>query len=212
MSHPSWARICVPIPGPLALTLALGLAGCASAPDHFHTLLGAATPPATAASAAPMYVEVLAVSVPEQVQRKEMVVTGRDGRIDLLEHERWAGALDAEVGRALSLGVTGQLGAIDVYRTPYPAGATVYRISTNVQRFDSVLDRYALVDAVWSVRQLKSGAVLTCRSVVRQDAGGGYDGLVAGHRQALDKVASNMATAVRSIAADGRGACPATGA
>jgi uncharacterized lipoprotein YmbA len=208
MSHPAWASA----RNPLLLLLALGLAGCAGTPDRFYTLQGAAAPPGGTASAAPMYVEMLAVSVPEQVQRKQLVVTGQDGRIDLLEHERWAGALDAEIGRALSLGVTRQLGAIDVYRTPYPAGATVYRISTNVQRFDSVLDRYALVDAVWSVRQVKSGAVLTCRSVVRQDAGTGYDALVAAHRQALDKVAATMSAAVRAIAADGHGACPATGA
>lgn len=205
---------------PVALAVSIGVAGCASAPpDHFHTLGGsaglAASPAQPAAVATPglpaLYVEMLAVSVPEQVQRKELVVTGRDGRIDLLDHERWVGPLAGEIRGVLSLGVTGALGAIDVVHTPYPPGPPVYRISTNVQRFDSVLDRYALVDVVWSVRQLKSGAVLTCRSVVREEVGAGYDRLVAGHRRALATVAAGMAAAVRNLGADGRGACPATG-
>lgn len=206
---------------PAALTVALvmsaGLAGCAAAPpDRFHTLgraAGGAAPlaPAAIAGAASqpsLYVEMLAVGVPEQVQRKELVVTGRDGRIDLLDHERWAGPLAGEIGQVLSLGVTGALGAIDVVHTPYPPGALVYRISTNVQRFDSALDQYALVDAVWSVRKLDTGTLLTCRSVVREGVGPGYDNLVAGHRSALDKVAAAMAQAVRSLAAGGARACP----
>jgi len=193
--------------------LTVALAGCASAPpDRFHTLAGAADPAVSTAlatpAATPLYVEMLAVSVPEQVQRKQMVVTGTDGRIDLLEHERWVGPLEGEIGRVLSLGVTGALGAIDVFGMPYPPGPPVYRISTNVQRFDSMLDRYALVDAVWSVRQLKGNTVLTCRSVLRENAGPGYDALVAGHRRALDKLAAQMAAAVHSLAVDGRGACP----
>lgn len=219
MSHPprTWRRAA----RTAALVMSIGAAGCASAPpDRFHTLgrttdLTAPVSPTTGAGAPgqnALYVEMLAVSLPEQVQRKELVVTGRDGRIDLLDHERWAGPLAGEVNRVLSLGVTGALGAIDVVHTPYPPGSSVYRISTNVQRFDSVLDQYALVDAVWSVRKLKTGAILTCRSVVREQVGPGYDNLVAGHRSALDKVAAAMAQAVRSLAADGPGACPVVAA
>jgi hypothetical protein len=39
-----------------------------------------------------------------------------------------------------------------VFRTPTPDKAPVYRISTNVQRFESAPGQYALIDAVWSVR------------------------------------------------------------
>jgi hypothetical protein len=59
----------------------------------------------------------------------------------------------AEIGQALSLAISGELGTIDVFRTPTPDKAPVYRISTNVQRFESAPGQYALIDAVWSVRQ-----------------------------------------------------------
>jgi uncharacterized lipoprotein YmbA len=186
-----------------AACLAVLLAGCASAPpDRFYTLAGGTAEPAPAAAPAAgrLYIEMLAVNVPAQVRRNALVVgNGGEGRVDVLDHHRWAGPLADEIGNALSLGVTSRLGAIDVYRTPYPDGAAVYRISTNVQRFESVPGSYALVDAVWSVRQVGGNAVLTCRSVLREESGAGYEALVAGHRAALGKLAGAIAAGVRDL-------------
>lgn len=181
------------------------LAACASTPEaHFYTLnSGAAAAPATVR----YYVEVQAVGVPQQVSRTQFVVGSGDGRIELLEQERWAGPLSGEIGQALSLDVTSELGAIDVFRSAHPDNLPVYRISTNVQRFESVPGQHALIDAVWSVRQLTGGAVLTCRSVFSEPVGPGYDALVAGHRRAVAKVAAAMVKVVRSMADGGVAGC-----
>jgi uncharacterized lipoprotein YmbA len=176
------------------------LAACATTDvDHFYTLNGAAAAPASAspARAGQIYIEMLAVNVPAQVRRKELVVATGAGQVDMLDHHRWIGPLADEIGHALSLQVSGELGAIDVYRTPYPAGAAPYRISTNVQRFESVPGQYALIDATWSVRRVGSETVLTCRSVLREPVGQGYDALVAGHRAAIVKLGNAIAAAVR---------------
>jgi len=182
------------------------LAACATTDnDHFYTLNGPAAAPAAASPAAgrQVYIEMLAVNVPAQVKRKELVVTTGAGQVDMLDHHRWIGPLADEIGHALSLQVSSELGAIDVYRTPYPQGAAPYRISTNVQRFESVPGQYALIDATWSVRQVGSEAVLTCRSVLREPVGQGYEALVAGHRAALGKLAHAIAAAVRKGPAGG---------
>jgi uncharacterized protein len=190
------------------LGAAVLLAACASAPpDHFYTLSGGVTAAAPVAVADPVYIEVLGVVVPAQVRRSQLVVTEGPGRVDLLEQHRWSAPLADEIGQALSLRVSAALGAIDVYRTPRPAGAAAYRISTNVQRFESAPGAYALVDATWSVRRDGSEAVLTCRSVFREAVGPGYDALVAGHRAALDKLGTAIAGAVRGVAL-GSGRCP----
>jgi uncharacterized lipoprotein YmbA len=190
----------------LVLGAALGLLAACAAPqvERFYTLNGGVDA-APAKTEVNYYVEVLAVSVPQQVSRNQLVLTGAGGRVELLEQERWAGPLAAEIGQALSIGITGELGAIDVYRTPYPDKLPVYRVSTNVQRFESALGQYALVDAVWSVRQLASGRVLTCRSVVNEKVGAGYDALVAGHRRALRQVSEQISKTIRSFPADGGG-------
>ncbi|MES2075809.1 MAG: PqiC family protein [Pseudomonadota bacterium] len=170
---------------------------------------GAAAPAAAPGAAGVLYIELQAVSVPQQVARSQLVVTAGPGRVELLEQERWSAPLAAELGQALSLAVTGELGAIDVFRTPTPEQAAVYRISTNVQRFESAPGQYALIDAVWSVRRVGGSAVLTCRSVAKQalPAGSGYDALVAGHRRAVQQVGADIAKAVRALAASGQAGC-----
>ncbi|MBA5607300.1 membrane integrity-associated transporter subunit PqiC [Duganella sp. FT3S] len=214
-----------PLASPVALTMALtvALAGCTSPPpEHFYSLSSAlpvlplaATVPASgataanatgaASTAAPYFIEVLAPSVPPQVARSQLVVTSGAGRIDLLEQERWAAPLGAELGQALSLALTARLGAIDVFRTPTPEHAAIYRISTSVQRFESAPGQYALLDVVWSVRLAGSPKVLTCRSELKEQVAPGYDALVAGHRRAVGRLADAIGAAVRRLASGGAG-------
>jgi hypothetical protein len=58
-----------------------------------------------------------------------------------------------------------------------------------------------LIDAVWSVRAVRSNAVMTCRSTVNEPVSGGYDALVDGHRRALQQVTGQIASAVQAMAA-----------
>lgn len=190
--------------------LLLGLGACStSPPEHFYTLSGGVSADMQPAKPVQYYVEILAVSVPQQVNRKQFVVTSTSGRIELREQQRWAGPLDGEIGQSLSTAVTADLGAIDVFRTPYPDQLPVYRISTNVLRFESVMDSHALIDAVWSVRQLSTRKVVTCRTVASEKVGAGYDELVLGHRRAVQKIAGEMAQVVRGFGS-ASAVCPIT--
>jgi uncharacterized lipoprotein YmbA len=218
----------------LGVAAMVGLAGCASSPpEHFYSLsngigtaagadtsananVGTGTGTGTATSggartttvtAPAYYIELPAVTVPQQVARNQLVVTTGAGRIDLLEQERWSAQPAAEIGQALSLAISGELGTIDAFRTPTPEQAPVYRISTNVQRFESAPGHYALIDAVWSVRLVGSTQVLTCRSVAQENVGAGYDELVAGHRRAIARIGADISRAVRGLAAGTKPGC-----
>jgi uncharacterized lipoprotein YmbA len=184
------------------------LAGCASAPpERFYSLsngMGVAEAPAARAA---YYIELPAVTVPQQVARNQLVVSTGAGRVDLLEQERWSSPPASEIGQAMSLAISGELGTIDVFRTPTPDNAPVYRISANVQRFESAPGQYALIDAVWSVRLVGSTKVLTCRSVANEKVGAGYDALVAGHRRAVARIAADISKAVRGLAAGSGEGC-----
>ena len=193
-----------------ALGAAVLLGACSTPqPEHFYTLSGGSQPNLQPAKPVQYYVEMLAVSVPQQVSRNQFVVTAPSGRIELLEQQRWAGPLAGEIGQALSTAVTGELGAIDVFRTPYPDKLPVYRNSANVQRFESVMDQYALIDAVWSVRELASNKVVACRTAANEKVGAGYDEMVLGHRRAVQTIASQMSAVVRGFGS-GNAACPST--
>lgn len=195
----------------LGLLLALILTGCASSPpEHFYTLSGNTGVARMGMPAStPLYIEVTTVSIPPQVRRTQFVVRTSGGGVDILEQQRWAGPLSGEIGQALSLGITARLGAVDVYHTPYPDKVVVYRVSTNVQRFESAPGEYALLDAVWSVQERSRGTILTCRTVVHEPVGPGYEALVEGHRIAVDQLALAMASVITSMTTGVTGSCPA---
>lgn len=192
----------------LAAGAALLLGACAHTPESRFFTLSAATPddmtqtqtqaPAPPANGAPLLIEVLPVNIPGQVARPQIVATRGTGDVTLEEYNRWASPLADEIGGALSRSLTGALGAIDSYRTPHPAGATVYRITVNVQRFESVPGERATIDAVWSVVRSGDALTLTCRSTASEPVAAGYDNLTAGHRKALARIAADIAQGVRT--------------
>ena len=194
-----------------ALVAAFAIAACSSPSSRFYTLGGADSAGAAATDGAPAVVrtgaapawliEVAPVSVPPQVARNQLVVQTGPTQVQLLEQERWASLPGDEIRRALSTNLTQQLGTIDAFGTARPDDVAVYRIAMNVQRFESWPGSHALLDAVWSVRAVRSNAVMTCRSVVSETVGGGYDALVDGHRRALAEVSTQIAAGVRAMAA-----------
>jgi uncharacterized protein len=181
------------------------LAGCASPPSHFYTLSPTDDTTHAVAStrgANPAWViELAPVDVPPQVAKAQLVVQTGATQVDVLEQQRWASMPGDEIRRALSGNLTQRLDTIDVYGSPRPEGVPVYRVSVNVQRFESWPGSHALIDAVWSVRSLATQTVMTCRSVLNEPVGDGYDALVAGHRRAVQALSAAIANGVRSLAA-----------
>ena len=189
-----------------ALAGLVAMAACSSPSSRFYTLgtdsaAGSAAPVSARTSAAPAWlIEVAPVDVPPQVAKNQLVVQTGSTQVKVLEEERWASLPGDEIRRALSTSLTQQLGTIDVYGTAYPDATPVYRVSMNVQRFESWPGSHALIDAVWSVRAVRSTTVMTCRSVVSEPVGSGYDALVEGHRRALQRISMQVGAAVQAMA------------
>ncbi|ABE28998.1 hypothetical protein DR64_1678 [Paraburkholderia xenovorans LB400] len=190
-----------------ALAGLVALAACSSPSSRFYTLgsdstAAAAAPVSGRTPAAPAWlIEVAPIDVPPQVSKNQLVVQTGPTQVKVLEEERWASLPGDEIRRALSTSLTQQLNTIDVYGTARPDATPVYRVGMNVQRFESWPGSHALIDAVWSVRSVRSNAVMTCRSVVSAPVSGGYDALVDGHRQALQRISVQIASAVQAMAA-----------
>ncbi|TDV18296.1 PqiC family protein [Paraburkholderia caballeronis] len=193
-----------------ALTAA-ALAGCASPPSRFYTLNPGDTTAAAVANP-PWLIELAPVDMPSQVAKNQFVVQRSATQVDMLEQERWASLPGDEVRRALSGDLAQQLGTIDVYGSPHPENVPVYRVSVNVQRFESWPGSHALIDAVWSVRSLRTQNVMTCRSVVNERVGDGYEQLVDGHRRAVQALSDAIATGVRTLSQAGPAVATTTAA
>jgi len=191
------------IPGLTTLCLALLLLfGCSSPRVTFYTLNASATTEATAPSPPVDSVAIGPVTLPDRLDRPQLVVRTSANRVDILETHRWAESLKSEIPRiiAADLDVLLKPARVSVY--PQNAGLDAsYRILVDIQRFEMTAGEGVALDALWSVRRSNGGAVESGRSVVSEPAGAaGYDALVAAQSRALASVSRDLAHALRSMA------------
>ncbi|RAO75433.1 PqiC family protein [Dyella jiangningensis] len=189
--------------------LALAVGACSSAPPiRYFTLVPAPGTEATVApTAQPFQFELLPVTVPAQVDLPQLVVRQGGQGVAVLQGQRWIAPLGDEVRGALSADLTRDFHAQDITGLPAQGKATV-RIKVDVRRFDSVPGSYAYLDAAWSVRPLKGGEPLACTSRISETVGEGYDTLVQGHQQAIDRLAGEIGAAAGALANGQSARCP----
>jgi uncharacterized protein len=144
------------------------------------------------------------VSVPASVDRPEFVVQVAPNRVEIDEFNRWAAPLGEGIARTVAGDLAALLGTPDVATAPFANFDPVYRVTINVQRFDSVQGEAALLEAVWAVRETAGGKTRSGRTVAREALQGpGFDALAAAHSRALAKLSADIAAAIRA-AADAR--------
>lgn len=185
---------------PLIAFITGAIFGCGvSAPARFYTLNSTAM--AEGAPRADYAVLVGPVSVPSAVDRPQFVIQVAPNRVELDEFNRWAAPLNDSIARA----VAGDLSVI--LGTPHVAAAPVanfdpnYRVTIDVQRFESIPGEAVVIDAAWAVRTVAGGATQTGRTVARETVrDGGFDELAAAHSRALGRLSSDIAAAVRAAA------------
>ena len=178
-------------------------AGCTSPPARFYTLSTPAAPVAPAREAAGYAVAVGPVSVPAVVDRPEIVVTVGDNEVWPDEFNRWASPLADAIGLAVVENLAAKL------RTPRVAllaqtalESPDYRVVVDVQRFETAPGSHALVDAVYSVRRTKDGAVESGRAARREPVPDrSYDALAAAHSRDVAGVSADLALAFDRLAA-----------
>lgn len=189
------------LPASLAAAACVALAaGCASPPARFYTL---SAPPAPAREATGFAVAVGPVSIPAVVDRPEIVVTVGENEVWPDEFNRWASPLADAIGLAVVENLTARLRAPRVALLAQTALDTPdYRVVVDVQRFDTVPGSHALVDAVYSVRRTKDGAVESGRATRRETVSDrSYDALAAAHSRAVAGVSGDIALAFDRLAA-----------
>lgn len=189
------------LPGLLAVTALLG--ACASAPpNHYYTLLpaagtvAAATEPASSGFA----LSIQSVQVPEQVDRLQIVVTDpASTQVYPLDTSLWAGSLPDEIRQALAAALQDSLGVRDMPITQIPEDFPVWKVALRVQRFDSIYQQRAIIDANWTLSpvNLKGRPTLLCGDRFSEQVGEGMSSLVAGHQRILQTMAARMATQIR---------------
>jgi hypothetical protein len=204
----------------LGLSLALLAVGCGTPPkEYFYTLsdyslgdyslgdytLGNLATGDAAATGSNYSVAIAPVSVPEGVDRPQMVVRAGINRVELSELHRWAEPLKSEIPRVLAVHLRRALRTARIATADQSASLDAdYRIAIDVQRFESILGERITIETLWSVRGARGGRARTGRSVVSEPArGADHEALAAAHGRALAQMAGELAGAIRSLRSTG---------
>ncbi|MGF6469273.1 PqiC family protein [Paraburkholderia youngii] len=178
------------------------LTACASPATRFYTLGTAAEPGVAKSVTSPaLRIDVRPVKVPAAVARSQLVVQVNAAQVQVLEDDQWSSALPDEIRYALVARVSQQAAASAASAIGRGDAVPVYQIGVDVQRFESWPGSHVLVDAVWSVSGSAGQQRLTCHSTVTEPVSGGYQGIVEGHRRAINAIADQIAEVVRASAA-----------
>jgi len=200
-----------------AAAAAITMAGCASPPDRYYTLvpIGAQTPATLRPAGPPLVIELLPLALPERLSRPQMLVRqagdAASAEVAVLEQHRWASSFENELRDALAGGVAARLGAVDgsrsggnVGRAP---GQPAWRIAVQVRQFDAI--EGARVDAAlsWSIRRSDQDTSAGCQWQASEAAGSGIDGVAQGAQRVTARAADAIARQVSALAAGTMGDC-----
>jgi uncharacterized lipoprotein YmbA len=165
----------------IALVLVATLATrCSTAPSRFYSLSSTATADGTPGT--PARVAVGPVAIPASVDQPEFVVQVAANRVQVDEFNRWVSPLSDGIARAVAGDLVVLLGTPEVASAELANFAPDYRVTIDVQRFESV----------------QGQAIRSGRTVAREPVQGqGYDALAAAHSQALEKMSADIAAAIR---------------
>ena len=186
------------------------LAGCSSPSPTFYALraddAGAAAPagspadPAGAAGAAALAVVVGPVTVPDMVDRPQIVTRNPDNTIEMNEFARWATPLKLDIGRVIAADLalrldTARVSTVDLGMSSPP----VWHVRVDIVRIDSVAGDSVTVEAQWVARPPGHrapvvGHTLAHAPVTSRD----YGALVDAHDRALAIISTDIAAAIRA--------------
>jgi len=190
----------------LALVAGAALAGCGTSPTPHYYTLSVDTAAASAAARAQPSVAVGMVTLPEAVDRPQLVVRTGANQVRIEEYHRWAGPLKTELPRVLAGNLVRATGNPRIYAYPESASlATHYRLLVDFQRFDGAPGGEAAIDALWTIAAANGDVVRTGRASVREPvAGTSYADLAATYSRALAKLSGEIAGTLKDLPAGNR--------
>lgn len=189
----------------LIIALLLVLAACATpVKTRYYTLSAGSSPPAAAeVSGVPGYrVAIGPVTVPDALDRQQIVLRVAPNRYAILDAERWTEPLKSEIPRVLAEEVGKRLPAARVAaQLQYGGQGADYRVLIDVLRFESVPGESITLEAAWSVQNRAGERLREAHSIfVEQVKAPGVAPLVNAHVKALDALGREIAEALDFLA------------
>ncbi|WP_306607784.1 membrane integrity-associated transporter subunit PqiC [Azonexus sp.] len=181
---------------PLALLLsALLLGACATAPaSRFYLLDPLAVAPTEKTVATDYRLGIGTISLPDYLNRQQLVIRGAGGRLLIRDGERWGEPLEDSVRRVLGENLGRLLGPGKLVFLPAPSGITVNnRLQLEITAFEASADNEVRLNARWSLSRTQGVSTLRESRIVLAMKADDASAMVTAMNQALLQLASEIA-------------------
>ncbi|MBU3567469.1 membrane integrity-associated transporter subunit PqiC [Polynucleobacter sp. UK-Pondora-W15] len=199
-----------------SLLLALILVGCSSPKTSYYKMSSAPIPTMSEADGK-IRLMVGPVSVPERMDRPQLVVQSSGNEVQIYEYQRWAGSLKGDIARVVSASLARDLGTPNVWSFSDSTSTNFdYQILLDVQNIESSLDSGVVVDVLWTIKPAsdknkalvknanpnsdtapKSQTIMGRSLVSEATSGPGLDALVAAQSKAFARVGGEITQLMR---------------
>jgi len=180
------------------------LAGCTgkSPKSDFYTLGAIPASGPAAALSQDIAIAVGPVTIPAELDRKQIVTRDTGNRLIVAELSRWAGPLQDNITAVLTANLAARLATNKV--APHNRESLfpfTHQIVLHINRFDGHLDSEVLLDVTWSIKKAGiSAPLLIQHSAIREPLPApSYTGLVAAQNKTLAAVSIQIAEAFRQL-------------
>ncbi|MGB1111361.1 MAG: PqiC family protein [Gammaproteobacteria bacterium] len=194
----------------LAALLSL-LSGCLGGPvpeTRFFVLNALAEGRMDNAPDRPISLLMSELALPDYLERGQVVSRATPNRLTLSDFDQWGGSLRKDMGRVVSINLGRFLGTPDISSPPTDPGARPdYRLRIDILGFEHGPDSQVRLSARWTLRDDRTGKVLSSRFSEMNHAAAGpedVDAMVAAMSVLLAELSREIAAAI-AMAANGAG-------
>lgn len=179
--------------------LALLLAGCASAPQERFYTLQAHTTPVASKDALPLQLILANLTLPDLVDKPQLVIRKNAQQVQILEQQRWAEPLKSALTQALAANLRAQGMQVSL-RSDHLAQDNAWQLWVDVLQFESTPGKEALLEVQWQVRNKQGMQVFATRGLWRESVSSpDIDAVVAAHQRALMQCAQEMSRSMQRL-------------
>ena len=183
----------------------ISLGGCTTTPPtNFYILTplpsAESLGPATVAAGGPS-IGIGPVTLPQYLDRPQIVTRASRARLNLGEFDQWAAPLKDIVASVLAENLSMLMSTDHIAVYPWPRSTTIdYQIMVDVTRFDGEMGGEVLLLARWSIVGKDGKEWVKKKSRFSQPAGApDYEATVTAMSRALERLSRDIAAGFRAI-------------
>jgi len=142
------------------------------------------------------------VLIPMEVNRPQFTVKVDSNRVEIDEFNRWAEPLSNNIASVIAHDLSILIGTKKVISIPMANFNPDYRVTVDIQSFESELGQSSQITAIWIISTTKGDSPIIGKTIaIVSVAADGFNELAAAHSRALAKVSHDIAKAIQIEAA-----------